>query len=332
MEKRDKIFQKGKILELATKLYLENKLKNIYPSANVYFWEDWARKNGFDPMDIGIDLVVEVGEELWGVQSKNWKNQVDWNDLSTFFTSLQVYRFKRGILVVMSGLTSVAKRNPDKLPIKIDVIVVRNNLEFEPFLKKAENIILGVPQQNSTSYQQKQQQTTSSYQQNQQEEKKIYTTPYRVILTSPKPQNLSASTPQQKSEVKEKLAEDKILDYLLYFVIFGISALFGFVSVFVFEPSEFEPSKVFGEAFFEKPSKYSKVFLEFLIIHFYINCVFLPIGLIIKLKPKSIFSIFWKIIGSCLASCGAIFHLDFISFFLGALLGSVVFSIFDVIF
>jgi cation transport ATPase len=112
-------------------------------------------------------------------------------------------------LVVRSGLTSVAKRNLDKLPIKIDVIVVRNNLEFEPFLKKSENIILGVPEQNTTSYQQKQQQTTSSYQQNQQEEKKIYTTPYRVILTSPQPQNLSASTPQQKSEVKEEPAEDE---------------------------------------------------------------------------------------------------------------------------
>ena len=324
MEKRDKIFQKGKILELATKLYLENKLKNIYPSANVYFWEDWARKNGFDPMDIGIDLVVEVGEELWVVQSKNWKNQVDWNDLSTFFTSLQVYRFKRGILVVMSGLTSVAKRNLDKLPIKIDVIVVRNNLEFEPFLKKAENIILGVPQQNTTSYQQKQQQTTSSYQQNQQEEKKIYTTPYRVTLTSPP--NLSASTPQQKSEVKEEPAEDKILAYILLFLLFIFPAVFCFVSGFVFGPSE-----VFS---LEKPlpPKHREAFLEFLKIHFIINCVIFLLFFIIELKPKSIFSIFGIIIVSCLASCGAILFLDFISFFLGALLGSIVFSIFDVIF
>jgi hypothetical protein len=317
MEKRDKIFQKGKILELATKLYLENKLKNVYPSANVYFWEDWARKNGFDPMDIGIDLVVEVGGELWGVQSKNWKNQVDWNDLSTFFTSLQVYRFKKGILVVRSGLTSVAKRNIDKLPIKIDVIVVRNNLEFEPFLKKAENIILGVQKQNTTSYQQKQQQTTSSYQRNQQEEKKIYTTPYRVTLTSPP--NLSTSTPQQKSEVKEKPAEDKILDYLLYFVIFGIPALFGFVSVFVFGPSE-----VFS---FEKLPKHREAFLEFFKIKFIINCVFFLIGLIIELKPKSIFSIFGIIIGSCLCSL----FFDFISFFLGATLGLIVFSILGIL-
>jgi hypothetical protein len=324
MEKRDKIFQKGKILELATKLYLENKLKNVYTSANVYFWEDWARKNGFDPMDIGIDLVVEVGGELWGVQSKNWKNQVDWNDLSTFFTSLQVYRFKRGILVVRSGLTSVAKRNLDKLPIKIDVIVVRNNLEFEPFLKKAENIILGVPKQNTTSYQQKQQQTTSSYQQNQQEEKKIYTTPYRIILTSPQPQNLSASTPQQKSEVKEEPAKNEFLSYLLYFVIFGIPALFGFVSVFVFEPSE-----IFS---FEKLPKHREAFLEFLKIYFIINYVFFLIGLIIELKPKSIFSIFGIIILSCITSCAAIFSFEFISFYLGALLGLIVFSIFDVIF
>jgi hypothetical protein len=228
-------------------------------------------------------------------------------------------------LVVRSGLTSVAKRNLDKLPIKIDVIVVRNNLEFEPFLKKAENIILGVPQQNSTSYQQKQQQTTSSYQQNQQEEKKIYTTPYRVILTSPQPQNLSASTPQQKSEVKDEPAEDKILSYLLYFIIFGIPAVFGFVSVFVFGPSE-----VFS---FEKPlsPKHRKAFLEFLIIHFYINCVSLPIGFIIKLKPKSIFIYLLVIIGSFLAS-GAIVFSDFISFYLGAFLGLIVFSIFDVIF
>ena len=327
MEKRDKISQKGKILELATKLYLENKLKNVYPSANVYFWGDWARKNGFDPTDIGIDLVVEVGGELWGVQSKNWKNQVDWNDLSTFFTSLQVYRFKRGILVVRSGLTSVAKRNLDKLPIKIDVIVVRNNLEFEPFLKKAENIILGVPQQNTTSYQQKQQQTTSSYQQNQQEEKKIYTTPYRVILTSPQPQNLSASTHQQKSEVKEEPAEDKmdkIWDYfLLYFVIL-FPAVFGFVSVFVFGPSEVSS--------LEKSPKYGEVFVEFLIIYFIINYVFSLFHFIIdELKSKSIFSIFWIIIDSCFVSC-AYFIFGLISFFLGTLLGLIVFSIFDVIF
>jgi hypothetical protein len=99
--------QKGLTLELAIKLYFEDK----FPSANINFWKDWAKSRGFEHRDIGVDLVIEINGDLWAVQTKNWKNKVNLSDIGTFLACLsdKDFNFKRGILVTTSGLTNKAR-------------------------------------------------------------------------------------------------------------------------------------------------------------------------------------------------------------------------------
>jgi predicted helicase len=57
--------EKGRLLELATKIYLEDE------GFTVYSWKEFASKNGFIIQDTGIDLVAEKNGQLYAVQCKN---------------------------------------------------------------------------------------------------------------------------------------------------------------------------------------------------------------------------------------------------------------------
>ena len=90
--------EKGRLLEVATKLYLENQ------GFTVYFWQEWASQKGLPLQDTGIDLVAEKNGELYAVQCKNWDRVVSWRDVGTFVGSLlrKDLNFKGGFLVAKS--------------------------------------------------------------------------------------------------------------------------------------------------------------------------------------------------------------------------------------
>ncbi len=50
--------EKGRLLEVATKLYLEQQ------GFKVYFWQEWASQKGLPLQDTGIDLVAEKDGDL----------------------------------------------------------------------------------------------------------------------------------------------------------------------------------------------------------------------------------------------------------------------------
>jgi predicted helicase len=129
--------EKGNLLELATKLYLEDE------GFVVYFWKDWASKNGFVLQDTGIDLVAEKDGQLYAVQCKNWDSAVSWNDLGTFIGSLMLknFNFKGGILVA-NNLTIEAERKLDE--IKKDIITIPVS-DIEEYLEKAQSLLEGKP-------------------------------------------------------------------------------------------------------------------------------------------------------------------------------------------
>jgi Predicted helicase len=97
--------EKGRLLEIATKLYLEKQ------GFTVYFWREWASQKGLPLQDTGIDLVAEKDGELYAVQCKNWSRKVFWKDVGTFVGSLlrKDINFKGGILVATSISREVDK-------------------------------------------------------------------------------------------------------------------------------------------------------------------------------------------------------------------------------
>jgi predicted helicase len=66
--------EKGRQLEVATKLFLEKQ------GFTVYFWQEWALQKGLPLQDTGIDLVAEKDGDLYAVQCKNWSREVFWRD------------------------------------------------------------------------------------------------------------------------------------------------------------------------------------------------------------------------------------------------------------
>ena len=46
--------EKGRLLEVATKLYLQEQ------GFKTYFWSEWASQKGLSLQDTGIDLVAEI--------------------------------------------------------------------------------------------------------------------------------------------------------------------------------------------------------------------------------------------------------------------------------
>jgi len=127
--------EKGRLLELATKLYLEDE------GFTVYSWKEFASKNSFIIQDTGIDLVAEKNGQLYAVQCKNWDNAVSWKVLGTFVGSLMLknFNFKGGILVA-NKLTTEAERKLDE--IKKDIITIPVS-DVEEYLEKAQALLEG---------------------------------------------------------------------------------------------------------------------------------------------------------------------------------------------
>jgi Predicted helicase len=129
--------EKGRLLELATKLYLEDE------GFTVYSWKEFAVKNGFVLQDTGIDLVAEKNEQLYAVQCKNWNKEVSWKDLGTFVGSLTLkdFDFKGGILVATKLSIEAEKKIHE---IKKDLITIPVS-DIEEYLEKAKALLEGKP-------------------------------------------------------------------------------------------------------------------------------------------------------------------------------------------
>jgi predicted helicase len=111
--------EKGKLLELATKLYLENM------GFTVFYWKDWSLKEKLSLQDMGIDLVAEKDGELYAVQCKNLKREVSWKDLGTFVGSLSFKDvFFNGGFLVANAITEEVEKQLRRLKKKVQIIPV----------------------------------------------------------------------------------------------------------------------------------------------------------------------------------------------------------------
>jgi hypothetical protein len=119
------IHEKGRLLEIATKLYFER----VMPVEAVYYWRDWAHQQGLPIQDIGIDLVAIFEGQPWAIQCKLWQKEVDWPDLGTFVASLtkKDLPFTGGYLVVES-LTRQAERQLEELEKPLRILSAREIL------------------------------------------------------------------------------------------------------------------------------------------------------------------------------------------------------------
>jgi predicted helicase len=119
------IHEKGRLLEIATKLYFER----VMPVEAVYYWRDWAHQQGLPIQDTGIDLVAIFEGQTWAIQCKLWQKEVDWSDLGTFVASLtkKDLPFAGGYLVVES-LTRQAERQLEELEKPLHILSAREIL------------------------------------------------------------------------------------------------------------------------------------------------------------------------------------------------------------
>jgi Predicted helicase len=129
--------EKGRLLEVATKLYLEKQ------GFTVYFWQEWASQKGLPLQDTGIDLVAEIDGELYAVQCKNWSRAISWENLGTFVGSLlrRDIDFKGGYLVATS-ITNEVERKIRELKKPIFFIPVE---DLNEYLDQAKALLEGKP-------------------------------------------------------------------------------------------------------------------------------------------------------------------------------------------
>jgi predicted helicase len=129
--------EKGRLLEVAAKLYLEKQ------GFNVYFWQEWASQKGLPLQDTGIDLVAEKDGELYAVQCKNWNRAVSWKDVGTFLGSLlrRDLNFKGGYLVAKFVSKEVEREierlSKEIIPVSAD--------ELSEYLEQAKALLEGKP-------------------------------------------------------------------------------------------------------------------------------------------------------------------------------------------
>jgi len=129
--------ERGRLLEVATKLYLQEK------GFKTYLWQEWASQKGLPLQDTGIDLVAEKDGELYAVQCKNWSRAVSWRDVGTFVGSLlrKDLNFKGGYLVATSVSKEVEKEkerlSKPIIPVSVD--------ELSEYLDQAKALLEGKP-------------------------------------------------------------------------------------------------------------------------------------------------------------------------------------------
>jgi len=129
--------EKGRLLEVATKLYLEKQ------GFKVDFWPEWASKKGLPLQDTGIDLVAEKDGELYAVQCKNWNRAVSWRELGTFVGSLlrRDLHFKGGYLVA----TSISKEVEREIERLGKEIIPVSADDLNEYLDQAKALLEGKP-------------------------------------------------------------------------------------------------------------------------------------------------------------------------------------------
>jgi predicted helicase len=69
--------ERGRLLEVATKLYLEKQ------GFTAYLWHEWVSQRGLSLQDTGIDIVAQKDGEFYAVQCRNWYIEISWRDLKT---------------------------------------------------------------------------------------------------------------------------------------------------------------------------------------------------------------------------------------------------------
>ncbi len=107
----------GKQLEEAAAHYL----REIW-GAEVADWYTYAKQNGLNGQDTGIDLVAYKNGEAYAVQCKNWERPVGINELLSFLHRAKKNGFKKAIIVADKISTRVEEEIKD---FDLDVIFVK---------------------------------------------------------------------------------------------------------------------------------------------------------------------------------------------------------------
>jgi predicted helicase len=138
--------EKGRLLEVATKLYLQEQ------GFKTYFWSEWASQKGLPLQDTGIDLVAEMNGNLYVVQCKNWDRAVSWRDVGTFVGSLlrKDLNFKGGFLVA----TSISKEVEREIERLSKTIITVSADELNEYLDQSIYRLLPMPSISSKRFSQ----------------------------------------------------------------------------------------------------------------------------------------------------------------------------------
>ena len=138
--------EKGRLLEVATKLYLQEQ------GFKTYLWQEWASQKGLSLQDTGIDLVAEIDGELYAVQCKNWDRAVFWKDVGTFVGSLlrKDLNFKGGFLVA----TSISKEVEREIERLSKTIITVSADELNEYLDQSIYRLLPMPSISSKRFSQ----------------------------------------------------------------------------------------------------------------------------------------------------------------------------------
>ncbi len=108
---------KGSLFEKISKQFLlEHDSANEYES--IKLWSDWELRG--NEGDRGIDMVITTAsKEYIAVQCKFHQNSISLNDISTFLSKLQSgvkeVKFKKGIIISTSNLTSAALKEIEQI-------------------------------------------------------------------------------------------------------------------------------------------------------------------------------------------------------------------------
>jgi predicted helicase len=129
--------EKGRLLEVATKLYLQEQ------GFKTYLWQEWALQKGLSLQDTGIDLVAEKDGDLYAVQCKNWDRAVSWRDVGTFVGSLlrKDLNLKGGFLVAKS-ISKEVEREIERLG---KTIITVSADDLNEYLDQAKALLEGKP-------------------------------------------------------------------------------------------------------------------------------------------------------------------------------------------
>jgi len=99
--------EKGTYFEDLIRTYLRNEAtyRDLY--TDVWTWADWARSQGLDARDTGIDLVAKTQgtDEFHAIQCKNYAQdyRIQKKDIDSFFTASGKKPFARRIIVTTTN-------------------------------------------------------------------------------------------------------------------------------------------------------------------------------------------------------------------------------------